>query len=122
MVYPSVFRSSPAFDVTAAKSTAREARAEAQKARTEMELLRTDVERLLLITEALWMFVKKEHGYSDEQLQEVIAQIDLRDGRLDGRVAQDPPQNCPGCGRVLARKRPFCIYCGSTVQLDPFVR
>lgn len=122
MVYPSVFRPSPAFVSGAAQSAASEAKAEAQRVRSEVESLRADIERLLMITEALWMFVKKERGYSDEQLQEVIAQIDLRDGRLDGRVAQDPPQNCPGCGRVLARKRPFCIYCGSTVQLDPFVR
>lgn len=122
MIYRSVFHPSPAFAATAAQSTASEAKAEAQRARTEQELLRADVERLLMITEALWAFVKKEHGYSDEDLQDVIAQIDLRDGGLDGRVAQDPPQNCPQCGRVLAKKRPFCIYCGSAVQLDPFAR
>lgn len=122
MIAGGIFHPLPGFGDRTAQSTASEARAEAQRVRTELELLRLDVERLLMITEALWEFIKKEHGYADEQLQDVIAQIDLRDGKLDGRVASAPPQKCPACGRALARKRPFCIYCGSAVQLDLFAR
>jgi hypothetical protein len=78
--------------------------------------------RLLMITEAFWTLLKEQHGYTDTDLAKLIAEIDLRDGRLDGRVASGPPQPCPYCGHTLAKKRPFCIYCGKPVAPDPFAR
>ena len=42
-----------------------EARADASEAKSEAELLKHDIDRLFMISEALWTFLKKEHGYSD---------------------------------------------------------
>lgn len=98
------------------------AQAEAREAKTETELLRHDIERLLMITEALWTILKKQNGYADADLMNLVQEIDLRDGKLDGRVAKVPSPPCPNCGRVAVRNRPLCLYCGSPVSQSVFAR
>ena len=103
-----------------AQAAASEAQSSAREAKTEAELLRHDVDRLLLITEALWTILKTEHGYSDEQLVNAVKEIDLRDGRQDGRAAKSPPLPCPQCGKINSAKYPRCIYCGSELPVNLF--
>ena len=98
------------------------AQADARAARDATEALRADVERLLIITEALWTLLKEKHGYSDEELYRQVEEIDLRDGKLDGKVARSAPLKCPRCNRTLMGNRPACIYCGQEVQVSPFQR
>ena len=95
---------------------------EARRAMTSVDSLRWDVERLLMITEALWGMVREQHGYTDVELFKRIAEIDLRDGRLDGRVAPTPPNDCPHCGRRMTKHRPLCLFCGKPTVTDPFQR
>ncbi len=100
----------------AAESTAR-------SAMTEVQELRSDVERLLMITEALWTILKEKFDLPDEELIKRVVQIDLRDGKLDGRVSPtEGPPKCPHCGRVMGKKRPTCMYCGKPVKPDLFER
>jgi hypothetical protein len=94
----------------------------ARGARTEVEWLRMDVERLLIISEALWTMVKESQGYADEELANRMAQIDMKDGVLDGKVAKEPPATCPHCKRTLYKHRPWCLYCGGQVLQAPFAR
>lgn len=95
----------------------------AAEVRTENESLRFDVEKLFMITRALWTLLQEQHGYSDEQLVQRIQEIDLQDGRLDGKVAKEKIRpDCPQCGRKLMGQRPVCLYCGAEVALDPFKR
>ena len=108
--------------VQRAEMTADQASDMARSARTHVELMQADVERLLLITEALWIMLRDEHGYTDEQLLRKVQEIDLRDGRLDGKVAKQPPSTCPKCGRVMAARRPTCMYCGTPSTEPPFKR
>lgn len=91
----------------------------------EIMQLRAEVERLLMITESLWTFMKEQHGYTDDALIRRIAEIDIRDGKLDGRVAPGgtgEQQSCPQCSRPVGRKRPTCLYCGAALVRDPFER
>ena len=106
----------------AAEASASRAASVAGEARTQTELLRADVEKLLMITEALWTLMREQHGYTDEQLVRAIEDIDLRDGKLDGKVAKSPPPLCPECGRNLMGNRPVCLYCGTPVVRGPFER
>jgi ribosomal protein S27AE len=94
----------------------------ASLAQAEVDLMRNDIERLLMITEALWGILKEKHGYSDEELFRRVTEIDMQDGRLDGRVAPSPPRKCPKCGRVMAKHRPACLFCGAPSFTDPFER
>ena len=91
-------------------------------ARKRSELLELDVEKLLMITEALWTILKEQHGYSDDDLADRIAQIDMRDGKLDGKVAKEGPEYCPKCQRTLMKQRPICMYCGTALATEPFKR
>ena len=90
--------------------------------RSRVEHLQLDVEKLLMITEVLWTILKEKHGYSDDDLIGRIHDIDMRDGKLDGKVAKQGPLLCPKCNRTLIAKRPICIYCSTPIALDPFER
>jgi hypothetical protein len=106
-----------------ARSNAHEAVGAARDARSEVEMLKVDVERLLMITEALWTMLREQHGYGDDELVARIAAIDMRDGRLDGKVsASGGAVKCPRCGRAVSKRRPVCIYCGTATVPDPFER
>lgn len=106
-----------------AMDAAHTAQQDAQRAQNHVEQLRRDVDRLLMITEALWMLLKEQHGYDDEKLVQLMTQIDLRDGQLDGRVAKTTVENCPHCGRPLVKNLPSCMYCGKPVlNRNPFAR
>lgn len=95
----------------------------ATNVRTENEALRFDVEKLFMITQALWTLLQEQHGYTDDQLIQRVQEIDMQDGKLDGKVAKDKIRpDCPQCGRKLMGKRPVCLYCGTEVALDPFSR
>jgi hypothetical protein len=98
---------------TAAENTAREAQ-------TNVDLLTHDIDRLLLITEALWMLMKKEHGYTDDVLTNLIEELEKRKVTVDGIAVKAPPQTCPSCGKINSAKRLFCIYCGKPILTNPF--
>ncbi|MCX6861540.1 MAG: hypothetical protein NT050_01360 [Verrucomicrobia bacterium] len=92
--------------------------------RTQNEFIQCDVEKLFMLTEALWTILKEKHGCTDAELVQRVQEIDLRDGKLDGKVAKVNP-DCPKCGRKLMGKRPVCLYCGAEVarvDLQPFSR
>jgi len=117
MFYPVVAVSDPI-----ASQSANEASSAARRASAKAEQIQFDVERLLMITEALWTILKERHGYDDAELQRRVAEIDMRDGRLDGRVARTAAVKCPKCGKSLLKKRPRCIYCGHTAPPNLFAR
>jgi hypothetical protein len=111
---------SPAND--SGSRAAGEARTAAREAKTETEDLRRDVERLLLITEALWRITKEKLQCTDAELVQQIHDIDLEDGKLDGRKAISPARECPNCKRMLIKHRATCMYCGKPVEFLPFER
>jgi hypothetical protein len=100
---------------TAAESAAREAQ-------TSAELLKHDIDRLLLITEALWTFMKQQHGYTDDKLVQLIQDLDQRKTNTYGVGVKDPPIACPSCGRPNTPSRAVCMYCGSHLPAKPFAR
>jgi hypothetical protein len=87
-----------------------------------LDFLKSDIDKLYLVTEALWRIIKEKNNLEDEDLAELVSAIDLQDGRLDGRVAPGEPETCSTCGRVLSRRHPACIYCGTPVRYSPFNR
>ena len=86
------------------------------------ENLKADVDKLYLITKALWEILKEHHGYDDVELFKRVTEIDLRDGRADGRIAGQGAPKCPHCGRAMIGSTPLCLYCGKPSVRDPFER
>jgi hypothetical protein len=122
MFYPSLSGGWSAYGAASdAAASASSAATDAREAKAATESMQHDIDRLLMITEALWGFLKQQHGYSDEDLVQAIKEIDMRDGMLDGR-AKRGPVTCPACGRANSGKRPMCIYCGKAVPASPFAR
>jgi len=93
-----------------------EARADAGEAKSEADVLKHDIDRLMMITEALWTFLKKEHDYSDDDLAKVVGDIDLRNSGAD----KNAQEKCPTCGRMVSAHRKLCLYCGSPVPESLF--
>ena len=95
--------------------------------RDNLEILSTSrrqqdrIDRLTLVCNAMWSLMSEVTGLSDEQLEERIKDLDLSDGRLDGKVRASVKQ-CPSCDRPLSNKHTTCMYCGSEIEADPFRR
>ena len=73
--------------------------------------LEARVDKLTLICMALWTLLKDATNLTDEQLAQRVKEIDLSDGRLDGKISHTV-HNCPKCNRVLSQKHKRCLYCG----------
>ncbi len=124
-MYSHLFLQGSALGITDAATEATANRAEriASDVSRSNESLQFDVGKLFMITEALWTLLKEEHGYSEERLSEVIKDIDLRDGKLDGKVGPSGESPlCTNCGRHTSRRHSRCIYCGTVAKQDPFMR
>ena len=53
-------------------------------------------------------------GVSQTEIMSKIEEIDLRDGKADGKLAL--PTECSDCGHRIAKRRTHCFYCGSKVN------
>lgn len=85
-------------------------------ARLHAEALRLDskIDGLALICQALFEILRDKGGISQEEVEAKVAEIDLRDGRADGRI-QGRPTKCPDCDRVAHTRQRVCMYCGAPI-------
>lgn len=84
----------------------------AREAREAIDALGRQVDRLQLICEALWTVLKRRSGAADEELVRLVEEIDLRDGKLDGRFTP-APRKCARCDKVVSVRTGVCLYCGT---------
>ena len=95
-----------------AAERAAEATDRANEARQEVATLQKRVDRLEMVCEALWKVVKARTGATEEEALRLIEEIDLRDGKLNGRTAAIP-QPCAKCTRIVSALTGICPYCGT---------
>lgn len=82
--------------------------------------LQTRVDRLTLVCAAMWELLQEKTGITAEQLAQRVQQIDLRDGKLDGKIDRTL-RACPACGRTVGTSAFKCMYCGTQLPaLDIF--
>lgn len=92
---------------------------DARRARKTADDMELRLERALLGCEAMWSLLREKLGITDVDLAQRINEIDLSDGRLDGKVSKGAV-SCPKCQRAIARRFNKCMYCGQMVVQDPF--
>lgn len=87
--------------------------AKRQAGAVEIDLngLQARVDRIELATHAMWTLIRDKLGMQDSDLAARVREIDVSDGRLDGKQTR-PPVECPECHRTTGARRPACIYCG----------
>ncbi len=95
-----------------------EARTQAREARMDASGLRERLDRQALMSMALWSLMKDQLGLTDDQLLKRIQDIDLADGKLDGKVMQGV-SDCKKCKRALSPRHAKCIYCGTVRETLP---
>jgi len=92
---------------------------EVRRTQTDMYELEARLDRAELVCEALWTLMRDKLGVTDEQLISRINDIDLSDGKLDGKVRKAAVA-CPKCHRQVGARFAKCMYCGQPVPKDLF--
>lgn len=102
-----------------AQSTADGANRRADLVRRDVENSQATIDALALSCAAMWELLSDKLGVTEQELMAKIEEIDLRDGKLDGKIAR-VTQDCPDCRRVNNGKRVRCLYCGTALPRAPF--
>ncbi|MCP4707436.1 MAG: hypothetical protein GY869_02325 [Planctomycetes bacterium] len=99
-------------DSTAARSAARQAQ-------NQVRVLEANLAKALLINEALWELIRDKLKLTEEDLNNKLYEIDMRDGVLDGKN-QRPVSECRDCNRKVSSRHPACLYCGAVMDDSVF--
>lgn len=104
-----------------AKDDATDARDTADRLESRVGDLEARVNRLGLTCQALWEILSESTGITLQQVVTRMKEIDLRDGRVDGRIGGQPV-TCPACGRIANSATGSCVYCGGAIISRHIVR
>lgn len=85
---------------------------------TKVELMTGDlaelgreVSRVRLAVEAISEILQTHLGVESQEIVQKMLEIDLRDGKRDGRITPTP-KSCESCQRPFPATTARCIYCG----------
>ena len=95
------------------------AKSKASQAAERVRILEANLAKVLMINEALWEILREKLGLTDEDLNQKLYEIDMRDGVLDGKN-QRSVSECPSCHRKVSPHHPACIYCGQIINDSVF--
>jgi hypothetical protein len=95
-----------------AQNAAQSAAGRADRALDQVTQLERRVDRLTLACQALYELLCESGACAESRLVDKMQEIDLRDGRADGKISRTPV-TCPRCSRLSNSKRLVCVYCGS---------
>ncbi len=71
------------------------------------------LDKLLLVNMAMWELLKDRTELTEEDLLAKVQEVDLRDGRADGKISKTVAK-CPKCGRTMSPRHKKCFYCGAS--------
>ncbi len=100
-----------------ARHLATRAESETHRLTNKVAALEQQTERLSLTLMAMAEILSQYPGITAEALEAKVREIDLRDGKLDGRL-QRPAKLCDKCLRASHPSRKNCLYCGEPLPQD----
>lgn len=77
--------------------------------------LKNQIDRLTLATQAMWELIRDKFGIEESELINKVVEIDLRDGRKDGKITSQA-RCCPSCKRPMSSKSNTCVFCNYTTS------
>lgn len=96
------------------KADAALAKQEAGSVSGQIRELEFSLQRMAIASQAMWEILRSRLEITESELLEKINEIDLRDGKQDGRMSPSVTA-CPKCSRKLNTKNTRCICCGTHV-------
>jgi hypothetical protein len=95
----------------------RAARAGERATDLQAEIMRLEqrVEQAMLINLSMWSLLQEKLAVTDTEMEVRMRELDLSDGKLDGRMGGAPgdgPTVCRKCARKSSKRHVRCIYCG----------
>jgi hypothetical protein len=103
-----------------AKASVREAESDVGDLQRRVHVLEKQCERLTLAAMAMAEILRDKLKLSEHEIEAKLAEIDLRDGRLDGQF-RSSVASCPDCHRPNGANRRQCLYCGSVLPPGSFL-
>lgn len=100
--------------IAGAERTAERAKTKADRYADDIADIRRQVNRLSLACQAMWELLRDHSDLSEKDIEARILEVDLRDGRADGKMAAQTLA-CPSCGRPTNSRRQICVICGAPV-------
>lgn len=100
--------------IRSASQTANEADIKTRRNEGDIAGLEEKIDVLALACHAMWEILREKHGVTTRELEDKIQALDLRDGKLDGRLDLRIKQ-CPDCGHRLNGRHKNCFYCGAAI-------
>lgn len=97
--------------INRAQQSASRAELKAETSRQYFQLLEGKIGSLALACQSLWEILEENTDITRDQLLAKMEEVDLRDGRKDGKLTKTV-EACVSCGRKTSRRRPICLYCG----------
>jgi hypothetical protein len=82
--------------------------------------LENRLNKIELIAEALWNLLKDKTDLTDNDLMDMVTEVDLQDGQLDGKATKIPFVECSQCHRKSNKSHYKCLYCGQEFKVTPF--
>jgi len=101
------------------QSSASDASRRADRVKYDVDRTQATIDGLALSCVAMWELLSERVGVTEQELMAKIEEIDLRDGKLDGKIAT-VKRECSSCGRSNNAKRRNCLYCGTVLPREPF--
>lgn len=97
-----------------AREDALDANQSARRAENATAFLKDALDRQALIIRSLLTMCERKGIFKEEELREIMNEIDLSDGKLDGKFTpQAQPRSCPSCGKTNGKRAVSCMYCGA---------
>lgn len=101
--------------INSAGLSAERAERKSDSLKDEVSRLQRQVNHLTLACQSMWELLRDRTEFSETDLEAKILEIDLRDGRADGKIGTQVLQ-CPACGKNTNSKRATCIMCGAPIH------